>query len=179
MKFAAALAALACVPARGQDAKDTKSYRDPGHKYSLSYPGSLTFEMKEDKSGWFVFIHRRDTPVPFNPNLNLVIESVPAATQCDSSLDYAKLAMKNLEEEFLKAKPRFALEPLETEVNGKTFCKVLYGAVFNKMDLLILQYCYFDPESRNAFVFTALDLSKHDLLHVAQLEKVIRTVKFD
>ncbi|GEM_PF-6894565 len=156
-----------------------QTYRDAKYKYTITYSGTMHFLSKKGKDGWFLKIYKEGEGTGFNPNLNLTVESIPEGAKVNTSKEYALGAIETLKKDVFKDNTmKAAIDPMEVKVGGKDFCKFVYGAEYQGMVLFVVQYCYYDAKERRALVWTVIDLAKNGLAHVAELERVILSVKF-
>jgi hypothetical protein len=157
-------------------AEPAKTYTDPTYKYTLTYPGHFQFEMKDGKEGWFIRRHKRGT-VDFNPNLNVTLEEIADDGAIKSTADYMKLGM----DAFKKSNPDAVIvqEPMECKVDGKDFHKLMCVLPVDTRRIFVVQYSYYSPKFKKAFVWTAVDSTKNPLKDIAALEEIIQTIKFE
>lgn len=175
MRLQIPIVALLFVAAQSQ-AEPAKTYTDPTYKYTITYPGHFVFEMKKDKDGWFVFRHKRGT-VEFNANLNVTREEIAEDAGIKTTADYAKVAVGVLK----KQQPDAVVvqEPVECKVDGKDFHKMTTVIPVEKGRFFVVQYCYYSPKHKCAFVWTAMDATKNPLKDVSALEEIIQSIKFE
>ena len=133
--------------------------------------------MKKEGEGYFIFRSPKGTAADFNANLNLSTESIADDTGVKTTADYARLGL----EQFKKTFPAGLVvqEPVEVTIHGRDFSRMVTVVPQEKIRIVVVQFMYFHPRHKTAFVWTLMDLSKRSLKDVALLESIPYSVRFD